>query len=246
MERRFPVTNTILVLNIFVFVAMIAAGRSLQFTPRLLVDWGANFVPLTLLADQWWRLFTCTFVHANLLHIAFNMWCLWNIGRMAENIFGRFSFLCIYWLTGVSSSLLSCLVHPAGLSVGASGAIFGVAGALIPALRWGGLPFPREAVRSTLQSLLFFAGYNLFIGAAVAQIDNAGHIGGFVFGLLIGALLSRRLAAPPEEREGYSRAIFVLMVVLLLLAAWQVKKIRGPMLKGMQQTSWLTGGCRVG
>src|SRR5207244_9797712 len=90
-----------------------------------LVRWAANYGPLTL-TTQPWRLLTAAFLHGGPLHIATNMWCLWNLGRMAENIFGRFTFLLVYLFTGISASLLSVSLHPGRVSVGASGAIFGV------------------------------------------------------------------------------------------------------------------------
>ena len=130
---RFPLTNLLLALNIGVFAAMVATGVSpSEPTIAQLLRWGANWGPLTL-GRQPWRLVSCAFVHVGVVHIAFNMWCFWNIGRMAENIFGSVRLLAIYLLTGISSSLLSLFVHPFEVSAGASGAIFGVAGALIPA-----------------------------------------------------------------------------------------------------------------
>ena len=223
---RFPLTNLLLALNIGVFAAMVATGVSpSEPTIAQLLRWGANWGPLTL-GRQPWRLVSCAFVHVGVVHIAFNMWCFWNIGRMAENIFGSVRLLAIYLLTGISSSLLSLFVHPFEVSAGASGAIFGVAGALIPALYFGKLPAPRSAINATLRSLVLFAFYNLMIGAVVPHIDNAGHIGGFGFGLLIGLLLSPKLLAAREERGEHARRVFLLMAVLLLSAGWYVKRAR--------------------
>src|SRR5260370_33092133 len=147
-SAKFPVTNVLLSLNMLVFVAMVVSGiPSFGATPEQLWPWGADYGPLTL-TTQPWRLLTSTFVHGNLIHIAGNMWCLWNLGRMAENFFGRLSFLLIYLLTGISGSLLSVYLHPSQTSVGASGAIFGLAGALITALYLSKLPIPKQRLNA--------------------------------------------------------------------------------------------------
>src|SRR6266849_6572430 len=132
------VTQAIFGINVAVFIAMTMAGVSMLDNPAGpdLVRWGANFGPLTV-SGQWWRLLTCVFIHGGLLHIAFNMWCLWDLGRLAESVYGHWTFAVVYLVTGLASSLTSVAWHPAGLSVGASGAIFGIAGALIASLLSG-------------------------------------------------------------------------------------------------------------
>jgi len=210
-----------------VFVAMIFAGVSPAApTVNQLVRWGADYGPLTLTTEPW-RLLTATFVHGNLLHIATNMWCLWVLGRMAENIFGRLTFLMIYLFTGISASLLSVSLHPTRVSVGASGAIFGVAGALITALYFGRLPVPKENLNAALRSLVFFALINLAIGAAIPVIDNSGHIGGLILGLLIGALLAPRLTADPQSKARYRRLVFSALAFVLGAAIWYVRNVNG-------------------
>jgi tetratricopeptide (TPR) repeat protein len=91
--------------------------------------------------------------------------------------------------------------HPFGFSAGASGAIFGVAGALITALYLGKLPVPKAALTSTLKSLLFFAGFNLLIGQAVSGIDNSAHLGGLITGLFLGALLASTVTGSEQRRH---------------------------------------------
>jgi rhomboid protease GluP len=123
------------------------------------------------------------------------MWCLWNLGLLAEPIFGRLAYFLLYTACGLAGSLLSLAWNPWVSSVGASGAVFGVAGALIAALYLGKLPIDRHVLRPTLNSLLSFAGYNLLFGfiggAAGVGIDNAAHIGGILMGLALGALLGQ-------------------------------------------------------
>lgn len=223
MVAMFPVTTALMALNFLVFIAMAVRGASLtEPTPAQLIQWGADFVPLTL-GGQWWRIFTCMFVHVGLIHIATNMWCLWSIGPLAERVFGRWTYILIYIYTGVSASLLSLASgslfflqgRPLVPSAGASGAIFGVAGALIPAFYFGKLPFPPQAVKATVRSLVIFAIINLAIGAEIPGIDNAGHIGGLILGLILGALLSRSLAAPPETRRTAALVTFSVLGLVL-------------------------------
>jgi rhomboid protease GluP len=220
----FPVTNVLLGLNVAVYVLMALSGVS-PFRPEgeQLLRWGADWGPLTL-TTQPWRLLTAMFVHAGLLHIGTNMWCLWNLGRLAENILGRVSFLLVYLFTGVSASLLSVLLHPNRVSVGASGAIFGVAGALITTLYLGKLPIPRQHLTATLNSLVIFAVVNLAIGASLPVIDNTGHVGGLVSGLLVGALLAPSLTRDAESKTHSRQLVFSALAVLLAAAIWFVRR----------------------
>ena len=82
---------------------MLAMGVSMLSNPsgQDLVRWGANFGPLTV-SGQWWRLLTCVFIHGGLLHIAFNMWCLWDLGRLAESVYGHWTFAVVYLICGVA------------------------------------------------------------------------------------------------------------------------------------------------
>jgi rhomboid protease GluP len=178
-----------------------------------LVHWGANFGPLTV-SGQWWRLLTCVFVHGGLLHIGFNMWCLWNLGRLAESVYGHWTFAAVYLITGLAASLGSIIWNPVILSVGASGAIFGIAGALIASFYLGEFSMSRAALSGTLRSVVVFVGYNLVFGAVIARTDNAAHIGGLLLGLLLGALIAK--VAPGQD--DFLRRIAVLLVGLLVVA----------------------------
>ena len=113
------------------------------------------------------------------------------------------------------------------VGVGASGAIFGLAGALIAALYLGHLPISKQAIQGTLKSLLMFAGYNLFFGAAIPGIDNSAHIGGLLAGLALGAVLAKHLTATPEVRDGWRRGVFIGAAVVLVLVFVLVKHLSG-------------------
>jgi rhomboid protease GluP len=208
------VTQAIFGINVAVFIAMLLAGVSMLDNPagQDLVRWGANFGPLTV-SGQWWRLLTCVFIHGGLLHIAFNMWCLWDLGRLCESLYGHWTFAAVYLITGLAASLASLIWNPVVLSVGASGAIFGIAGALIASFYLGESSLPRAAMAGTLRSLAVFVGYNLFFGAVIARTDNAAHVGGLLMGLLLGALIAK--VAPGTD--DFLRRIAVLLVGVLLV-----------------------------
>ena len=210
------VTQLIFGANIAVFLGMtLAIGASMLSNPpgQQLVHWGANFGPYTV-SGQWWRLLTCLFLHGGLLHIAFNMWCLWDLGRLCESLYGHWTFTCVYLLSGFSASLASIVWNPSVLSVGASGAIFGLAGALIASFYLGEFSLPRAAISGTLRSVVVFVGYNLVFGAVIARTDNAAHIGGLIMGLLLGALIAR--VAPVHD--DVVRRIAVLLVGAAIVA----------------------------
>ena len=209
------VTQVIFGINVAVFVAMtLAVGVSMLNNPagQDLVRWGANFGPLTA-SGQWWRLLTCVFVHGGLLHIAFNMWCLWDLGRLAESVYGHWTFAAVYLIAGLAASLTSVVWNPVILSVGASGAIFGIAGALIASFYLGEFSLPRAAMTGMLRSVVMFVGYNLFFGAVIARTDNAAHVGGLIMGLLLGALIAK--VAPGHD--DFLRRIAVLFVGAFLV-----------------------------
>jgi rhomboid protease GluP len=198
--RRVSLTTLLVGINVAAFVLMVLTGVSpLTPTTQQLLKWGANWGPLSL-GTQPWRMLTSNYVHGGIIHIFFNMWCLLNLGALAERVFDRWTYLLIYTASGLAGSLASLWWHPMVVGVGASGAIFGMAGALIAALYLGKLPIPKEAVKSTMKSLLSFAAYNLLFGLS-AGIDNAAHVGGLLGGLALGAFFSRHLLEPPEQRQ---------------------------------------------
>jgi len=208
------VTQVFFGINVAVFLGMLFAGVSMLDNPsgQDLVHWGANFGPYTL-GGQYWRLLTCVFVHGSLVHIALNMWCLWNLGTLAESLYGHWTFAVVYLLAGIGGSIGSIVWNPEVLSVGASGAIFGIAGALIASFYLGEFSLPRGAIAGTLRSVVMFVGYNLVFGAMVARVDNAAHIGGLITGLLLGALIAK--AAPDRDNVGQRIAVLAIGILLI-------------------------------
>ena len=212
-ESSIGLTQIIFGINVAVFLGMGLAGSTvMDFSPQETIRWGANWGPLTL-SGEWWRLLTCVFVHGGIIHIAFNMWCLWNLGALAESLYGRWTYGAIYLICGVGSSLVSVAWHPGVPSVGASGAIFGLAGALIAAFKLGEFSVPRSALSGTLRSLAMFVIYNLIFGAAIGTTDNAAHVGGLVTGLILGALIA--VLAPQHDRDVRRVAIFATVTLVM-------------------------------
>lgn len=206
--------------NVLVFLAMVASGISLMDgpSPQQMIHWGGNFGPLTLGGEPW-RIVTYMFLHYGIIHIGFNMWCLWDLGALAESLYGDWTFAIVYLLCGLGGGVVSLAWHPATVSAGASGAIFGLAGALIASLKLGEFSLPRNMIAGSMRSVVIFAGYNLVFGAISGRTDNACHIGGLVTGLILGALIA--VAAP--DRHAIFQRLAICMAVLLLVggaAAW--------------------------
>lgn len=183
VSRGYLATPAILNANLIVFFLMVLSGVSfMEPDSASLIAWGANG-PMTV-AGQWWRLLTCTFLHIGALHLFMNMYAFLLIGTQLEPRLGTARFGLAYLLSGLAGSFFSLWWHGGNhLSAGASGAIFGMYGVFLPLLL---TDLVEERNRRQLRaSMLFFIGYNLLNGLQPG-IDNAGHIGGLVMGLVIG------------------------------------------------------------
>ncbi|MEC5387600.1 rhomboid family intramembrane serine protease [Uliginosibacterium sp. H3] len=157
----------------------------------VLLSMGASFGP-KVQSGETWRLLSAVFLHGNPLHLALNMLALWQIGHFIERIYGRSGALLLFVACGLMGSLASIWWRTQGLSVGASGAIFGLYGALLVWLIRRRHDVPMGILKKLRSGTLGFIGYSLFAGIALPGIDNAAHIGG----LLGGMLLSLGMAAP--------------------------------------------------
>jgi rhomboid protease GluP len=193
------ITLTIIGLNALVYAAMSLSGASwVQPTAMDAIRWGADFGPLTL-SGEWWRLLTSTFVHFGIIHIGLNLWCLWNLGAVLEPLMGRKRFCVMYLASGLAASMVSVAWNPWRVSAGASGAIFGVAGAFVSYLALKKTSFDGPLVRKNLKSMAIFIIYNLVRGLG-GMIDNSAHVGGLIAGLILGASIPP--VAPASVLEG--------------------------------------------
>ncbi len=218
---RTPVTVALLAANLAMFVAMLSHGAELWHSPNdIQLAWGANFGPAT--GDgQWWRLGTAMFVHFGIVHLAVNMWALWDSCRFVERLYGHARFLAIYGAGGVAGNLSSLLAHGNhAVSGGASGAIFGAYGALL-VLLWR----ERRQVDPVDFRWLFgggaaFAAATIAMGMLIPGIDNAAHLGGLVCGALAGRALATPLSAlSPAPGVGRGWAAAALLVVVVAVVA---------------------------
>ena len=228
-------TWALLGLNIAVYLWMVLHGVSATSpTPDDLVRFGANATDFTL-AGQWYRLVTATFVHVGIIHLATNMWCLYNLGLLGEPLLGRWGLVATYVLTGVAGNLLSLLVNVVrrdlSVGAGASGAVFGIAGILIVLLSNKKLPIPASELQRLRRSVIQFAGLNLVIGlgtafSSVIHIDNMAHIGGFLSGLALGPPLVPRMTSGRGRYLSRQKVTFAGALFLLILFGYWISHLK--------------------
>jgi len=223
---RTPLTHAILLVNLLMFAAMLTQGAGFWHTSTVVpLAWGANFGPATQ-DGEWWRLFTALFIHFGLLHLGMNMWALRDVGRLVERLAGPWRFAALYLGSGILGNLLSLVVQGnKAVSGGASGAIFGLYGALL-VLLWS----ERRRVDPSEFRWLFglasvFTVLMLGLGWVIPGIDNAAHGGG----LVAGALLAHALARPWTVRRPHGwLGPGLAACVFLLGAGWLTAHIPPP------------------
>lgn len=218
------VTGVLIGANVLVFLAMVLRGVSpTDPTVEQILRWGANFGPYTL-DHQWWRLLTCMFLHIGIVHLLLNMWALLNVGPLAEAVYGRLNFLLIYFVCGLLGSLASLLWNPTVTSAGASGAIFGIIGALIATLYFDKVRIPRHVSRPILTSLVASAISVLAYGYFKTGIDNGAHIGGLVSGLILGTIIGRHLERTEQARR-FQQMVFAISAVVLFATGFVLQRV---------------------
>jgi len=179
------VTFIIIGINIFMFaISVILSGSIMDIDINVLVALGAKY-NVAIQGGQWFRLITCMFLHGGLIHIAANMYSLYCIGPLVESVYGRYKFIAIYIATGIISSLFSFWFSDA-ISIGASGAIFGLLGVVLVFA----ITERKRLGKSFLRNIASIVALNLFIGLSVKGIDNYAHLGGLLSGALIATVLS--------------------------------------------------------
>ncbi|HBV85699.1 MAG TPA: rhomboid family intramembrane serine protease [Desulfosporosinus sp.] len=173
----------LLSINIIVFLLMTMAGGSTD--QRVLITFGAKVNSL-IQAGEVWRFFTSMFIHIGLMHLIFNLYALWSLGPFMEERFGRWRFILIYSLSGLGGSIASFYFSPA-LSAGASGAIFGLLGALL----YYSLKRPSLWKSGLGMNLVVVILINFGFGLTQPGIDNYAHLGGLVIGLISSVFLTK-------------------------------------------------------
>jgi rhomboid protease GluP len=210
------VTEALVAINVLVFAIMVLRGVGVM-SPAIkdLLAWGANYGPRTS-AGESWRLFTATFLHFGIVHLFMNMYVLWDVGRLMERVLGNAGFFVLYLASGLAGSIASVLTNPYVVSAGASGAVFGVYGALIGFLVRERSSIPGPVLQKLRSSALFFVVVNTAYGASVEGIDVAAHFGGLAAGFLGGLVLAHPLT-PEGASKRWTRAFVFAAVAALSL-----------------------------
>jgi membrane associated rhomboid family serine protease len=186
------VTKTLIAINVVVYVITVAQGRGINNPDGSLYLKWILYGPWVARGD-WWRLITTTFLHANVLHIALNMYFLWFVGSAVESVLGRGRFLAVYLVSGLAGSAGALVVDPRVPTVGASGAIFGILGAAFI--------LERQRVYVLGGQALMLIGISLVFSFVFNGISWGGHIGGLIGGVLCTLVLSKF----GREHAAYSR-----------------------------------------
>ncbi|MEJ2864386.1 rhomboid family intramembrane serine protease [Actinomycetospora flava] len=208
-DDRPVVTITLIAVNVAVFLlTAVSAGSATANYASPWVD-TAWLVPADVAAGQWWRLVTAGFLHAGPLHVALNMFALWILGRDLELVLGRLRFSLLYGVSLLGGSVAVVLLGAPGQPVlGASGAVFGLMGALLVVLR---------RLQMNMRPALVVIGINVVLSIAVPGLSLLGHLGGLVTGALVAAVL---VYGPARSRPAAGLlAVGGIVVVLVVLVA---------------------------
>jgi rhomboid protease GluP len=177
--------------------AMSVQDKDSNALSTVLLTYGAKDNQL-ILQGQYWRFITPIFLHENALHVGLNMLNFAILGVMIERMVGHLRFLFLYLITGILSSIASFYFAPQAISIGASGAIFGLVGAYSAFVLVHRRAFPFFGIPALLW-LVLIIGINLSIGLFVANVDNYAHVGGLVSGFLLGELFMPLYTLSPEQ-----------------------------------------------
>src|SRR5690606_4087693 len=213
-----PVTTLLLVSFIGLFIMQVLSGVDANNpSTEALLKWGANALPYTMDSEPW-RLASSAFLHIGLMHLLFNGFAMYFFGQIAEPMFGSAKFLALFLLAAIGGNLLNNHITwqgildgtgQPGLSAGASGGIMGIGAALLIAELF---KISVNGMVLNLKSLIIIMGINLVYGFAVPGIDNAGHIGGAVTGLVIALAFAiayrQRLAATLQNMPSRAQDIY--------------------------------------
>lgn len=260
--KAYPATSTLMAINLLVFLVMfrwspvIPLLKAHQYGQVFTAEFDVStlwrfggFNNSMIVTGQWWRLIAACFVHASILHIGVNLWCLWNLGLFGEPLLGKWGLTWVYLLTGVTGNLLSVawalFTRTDATVVGASGAIFGIAGILIVLLSNRRLPIPWPELKHLRAQVILFAVINLALGVApnfagsvpagdwarlhvnpnsLPHIANGAHVGGCVSGLLLGLPLFPKMMTGRASYRARQRVTFWVAGLLLALVTYALTK----------------------
>lgn len=223
LKLRHPeiwITKLLIAANILVFAAMLLDGAGLWHSANgIQLAWGANFGPATQ-DGEWWRLASAIFLHFGAVHLLLNMWALWDAGQWVERVYGHARFASIYIISGLTGNLVSLVIQGnSAVSGGASGAIFGIYGALLTFLWRERDAITKHEFRWLFWGALGFSLATIVMGFIIPGIDNSAHIGGFISGILISILLQKPISVRPSSTKASltTASIFSLAILTLML-----------------------------
>lgn len=203
-------TYTLLTVNILIFFLLEMSGNSTS--TATLIEFGAKYNPAIIENGEWWRIITSMFLHIGVLHLMMNMLAVFYLGTVVERIYGSFRFFIIYFLAGIGGGLAS-FAFTTNVSAGASGALFGLFGALL----FFGCIHKRIFFQTMGMNLLIIIGINIVFGLSVPQVDNGAHMGGLITGFIASAILYL-----PKKKNGTIQvsAIFVYGLIVFGLVVY--------------------------
>ncbi len=215
-QKKPYVTYALIAANLLMYIIMTVVGRIFDWNQNMqLFLFGAK-VNVLIDMGQYWRLVTCMFLHAGMMHLLCNCYAIFVYGPIVEKFFGRVGFLVIYFIAGITGSLLSYMISP-NAAVGASGAIFGLMGCLF--YFRGKYPYLFKQIFGV--RLFAVLAINLLIGFSQAGIDNYGHIGGFAGGYAAAFLTGLY----KEDVSKKKRITIGAVMVLILTGCLAAKRI---------------------
>jgi rhomboid protease GluP len=224
---RMPIVTPLMIVTcVAVFAVMVIAGVP-AFRPNSaqLLDWGANDGARVMLRHEYWRVVTSVFIHAGLIHLVVNLWSLMVIGPLIERIYGPLAFAAIYLSAGIGGAIASAVIPPVRVSVGASGAICGVLGALMAFLLVNRRAIPPSVHKLLRDNLVGIVAFMAVLGVVVPNIDHSAHLGGLGTGFASGLLLSRRWPVVPS-RWASARRLAMIAAIAAGLAGTAIAATR--------------------
>jgi len=209
--KQYPLTFAIIAVNAIVYMfSSLFSASLIDMNMKTLVEMGALYGPYVVLKGEWWRLFTAMFLHGGMTHILLNMFSLYLIGRGVEMYFEKKAYISLYLFSGLLGGLASLYMHPDSVGVGASGAIFGVFGALA-----GFFLAHRDKIadhsKAFMKDFGIVLGINLVLGLSIPSIDVSAHIGGLVVGLIGGFVIAKN----PKWVWAFSLAMLLVMFAVV-------------------------------
>lgn len=208
MNNRKPIlTYTLILINVIVFALMYIYGNGSEDIETL-KNFGANYIPLVK-SGEYIRLITSAFVHIGIIHLLSNMYALYVIGRQVEQLYGRMKYILIYFISAIMGSLFTVVFSSSNtVAAGASGAIFGLLGALL----YFGYSYRGYIGNSIINQVLPAILLNLVIGFSSPNIGNSAHIGGLIGGYLISMALGI-----DTEKDNKSKINGIVLTIILIL-----------------------------